>query len=106
PGLMLRISLQRFAQHDNSQIASRSLFALDGLEQRLEIAFAEALRPFALNDFEKERRTIFHRLGENLEQITFVIAINKNPESLQRVQFFVDVSHAIEQSVIVSRWHS
>ena len=54
----------RFAQHDKLQIASRGLLAFDGFEQRFEIAFAEALRAFALNDFKKERRAIFHRLGK------------------------------------------
>ena len=70
----------RFAQHDKLQISSRVLLALDGFEQRFEIAFAEALRAFALNDFEKECRAIFHRLGENLEQITFIIAIDEDAE--------------------------
>ena len=71
----------RFAQHDKLQIASRRLLAFDGFEQRFEIAFAEALRAFALNDLEKECRAIFHRLGENLQQITFIIAIDENAES-------------------------
>jgi hypothetical protein len=72
----------RFAQHDKLQIPSRSLLAFDGLEQRLEIAFAKTLRALALNDLEKERWAIFHWLGENLQQITFVIAIDQNPEPL------------------------
>ncbi len=49
----------RFAQHDKLQIASCRLLAFDGFEQRFEIAFAEALRAFALNDFKKERWSIF-----------------------------------------------
>src|SRR2546426_3679005 len=64
------------------QIPSRGLFALDGFEQRFEITFAETLRALALNDLEKERWAIFHRLGEDLQQITFVIAIDQNPELL------------------------
>ena len=72
----------RFAQHDKLQIASRGLLALDGFEQRFEIAFAEALRAFALNNLKEERRAIFHRLGENLEQITFVIAIDENARAV------------------------
>ena len=52
------------------------------LEERFEIAFAETLRAFALDDFEKERRPIFHRLGEDLQQITFVVAIDQNAEPL------------------------
>src|SRR5438094_1692610 len=34
----------------NLQVASCSLFAFDGFEERLEISFAKALRAFALND--------------------------------------------------------
>ena len=102
---MLRISLQRFAQHDKLQISSRGLLAFDGLEQRFEIAFAEALRAFALNDFKEERRSIFHRLCENLQQITFIIAIDENAQLFQCVQFFINVTHAVEQRVVVRRRH-
>ena len=79
------------------QIASRVLLFLQRLEERFEIAFAETLRAFALDDFEKERRPIFHRLGEDLQQITFVIAIDQNAESLQRLEVFIDVADAIGQ---------
>src|SRR5437870_3011757 len=57
------------------QISSCFLFSLQCFEQRFEITFTETLRAFALNDFEKERRAVLHRLGEYLEQITFVVAI-------------------------------
>src|SRR4029077_6898780 len=68
----------RFAQHDKLQITSRFLFAFDGFEECLEIAFAKTLRPLALNNFEKERRPVFYRLGKYLQQITFIIAIDEN----------------------------
>src|SRR5512132_4314994 len=84
------------------QISSRGLFALDGFEQRFEVAFAETLRAFALNDLEKERRPILDRFCEDLQQITFIIAIDENSDLLQRAQFFVDMTNAIEQRVIVS----
>src|SRR5438105_12870814 len=64
------------------QISSCFLFALQCFKQRFEITFTEALRAFALDDFEKERRTVFHRLGEYLEQITFVVAIDQNAKPL------------------------
>ena len=44
------------------QIASPLLFFLKRLEQGFEIAFAETLRAFALDDFKEERRPILHRL--------------------------------------------
>src|SRR6266511_5075340 len=93
----------RFAQHDKLQISSRSLLALDGFEQRFEIAFAEALCAFALNNFKEERRAILYRLRENLEQITFIIAIDQDTELFQRIQFLVNMTHAVEQRVVVSR---
>src|SRR6266540_6079472 len=60
------------------QIPSRGLFALDGFEQRLEITFAKTLRTFALNDLKKQRRSILDRFCEDLQQITFIIAIDEN----------------------------
>ena len=42
------------------------LVALDGLEESLEVAFAEALVALALDDLEEER--FDHGLGEDLEQ--------------------------------------
>src|SRR5205809_1012363 len=45
------------------QISSCFLFSLQCFKQRFEITFTEALCPLALDDFEKQRRPIFHRLG-------------------------------------------
>src|SRR6266481_4549313 len=95
-----------FAQHDKSQISSRGLFALDGFEERFEIAFAETLRAFALNDLKKERRAILNRFCKDLQQITFIVAINQNAEPFECVKFFVDVPYAIEQRVVVRRRNS
>ena len=36
-------------------------------EERLEVTLAEALRAFALNDFEKQSWPVFHRLGKYLK---------------------------------------
>jgi len=64
------------------QISSCSLFAFDRFEQRLEITFAKAFRTLALNDLEKQSRPVFHRFGENLQQITFIVAIDKDAKPL------------------------
>src|SRR5437588_9544605 len=64
------------------QISSCFLFSLQCFKQRFEIAFAEALCALALDNFEKERRAVLHRLGEYLEQITFVVAIDQNAKPL------------------------
>jgi hypothetical protein len=49
-----------------SQHAALHLVALDGLEQRLEIAFAEAFVALALDDLEEDRAECV--LGEDLQQ--------------------------------------
>ena len=72
----------RVAQHDKLQIASCGLFALDGFEECLEIAFAKALRALALNNFEKQRRPVFYGFCKNLQQITFVITIHQDAQPL------------------------
>src|SRR6266496_5642900 len=100
PGERMKVGGEFFV---SLQIASRGLFALDGFEQRFEIALSKALRAFALNDLEKERRSILHRLREDLQQITFVIAINQNAQPPQSIQFFIDVANPIGERFVVSR---
>ena len=46
-----------------SEVAAQRLLALDRLEQRLEVADAEAARAVALDDLEEERRPILDRAG-------------------------------------------
>src|SRR6476469_4649466 len=53
------------------EIAPEVLFALERLEQSLEIPRPEALRAFALDDLVEQRRTIFHRFREDLQEVTF-----------------------------------
>ena len=60
------------------QITAAGLLALNAFEQGLEIPFSEALGTFTLDDFIKQRGTIFHRLGENLQQIPTIITIHKD----------------------------
>src|SRR5262249_61760368 len=66
------------------QIAPALLFFLERLEQRLEVSFAETLGAFPLNDFEKQSRPVFHRFRKDLQQITFVVTIDEDPELAQR----------------------
>ena len=95
----------RHSRSSRLQIAPRVLFAFEGFEECFEISFAETLRAFALDDFEKQRRSVFDWFGENLEQITFIVAIDENAQPLQRFQFFVDVTHPIGQRVVITRWN-
>jgi len=63
--------------------AAAHLVFLDGFEQRLEVAFAEALVALALDDFEEDRAD--HRVGENLQQDA-VIARRAVDEQVQLAQ--------------------
>src|SRR6478609_4901753 len=54
------------ARWRRSEDAPANLVELDALEERLEIAFAEALVALALDDLEEDRPD--HVLGEDLEQ--------------------------------------
>src|SRR5579863_4222333 len=58
------------------KVAASGLFSLDSFEQRLEVALAEAAAALSLNDFKKQRRTVLYRLGEDLQHVPFIIAIN------------------------------
>src|SRR5215210_6122785 len=51
------------------QIASEILLALESFEQRLEVPRAKALCALSLDDLVEQRRTIFHWLGKDLQQI-------------------------------------
>jgi hypothetical protein len=46
-------STGKAVQGSSSQVSAKSLLPLNGLEQRLEISFAEASASLALNDLEK-----------------------------------------------------
>jgi hypothetical protein len=83
------------------QIASPVLLFLERLEEGFEITFAETLGAFALNDFKKERRSILNRLREYLQQISLVVAIDQNAESLQRLLIFIDVADASGQLIVI-----
>jgi hypothetical protein len=76
------------------QIAACLLFALNGFKKRLEVALPKAPAPFALNDLEKQGRAIFDRTREDLQHVTFVIAINKNSELFQLFHWLIDLSNA------------
>src|SRR6266513_2119807 len=84
------------------QIASPVLLFLERLEEGFEITLTETLGAFALNDFEEQRRSILNRLGEYLQQISFIVAIDQNAESLQRLEIFVDVADTSGQLIVIS----
>jgi hypothetical protein len=64
------------------EVAAPGLLDLDGLEQCLEVADAEATTAVALDDLEEERRPILDRSGEDLEEVALLIAIGLDAELL------------------------
>src|SRR5205807_6365469 len=76
---------RRAARRTASEISSQRLLALDRLEQRLEVAVAEAARTVALDHLEEERRTVLRRLREDLQQVTVVVAVGEDAEPAQVV---------------------
>src|SRR6186713_741748 len=66
-----------------SEVAARLLLALDRLEQRLEVALAEAQRSVPLDQLEEHRRPVTERLGEDLEQVAVLVAVDQDLALLQ-----------------------
>ncbi len=83
------------------ECAAQSLLALNRFKQGLEVAFAETLGTFAVNDFVKQRRAVGDWLGKDLQQIPFVIAVDENAEFAERIDVLVDLAHTIRQHVVV-----
>ena len=82
------------------------MLALDGFEQRLEVALTERLRALAVNDLIEQRRAVRHRLGEDLQQIALVVAVHQDAEVGQHFDVFVNLAHAIRQHVVVRSRHA
>ena len=78
------------------QVPPQRLLPFDGFEQRLEIAFAKTLRAFALDNFKKQRRAIFDRLGEQLQQVAFVVAVYQNFQFAQQAGATHLVVHLVD----------
>src|SRR5438876_7476153 len=77
-----------------SKVGAARLIALYRLEQRLEVAFAEAGRAATLDDLEEHRRTVGDRLGEDLQQVSVVVAVDEDVRALQRAPRQFESLHA------------
>ena len=82
------------------------LFQLDGLEQRLEVALAEALRAVALDDLDEHGGAVLDGLGEDLQQIAFVVAVDENAEVVDGLHILVDLADAVGQDLVVGVGHA
>src|SRR3954451_16651667 len=84
-----------------SEVPPRGLLALDRLEQRLEVALAEAARAVPLDQLEEDRRTVTERLREHLQQVALVVAVDQDAEPAQILDRLGDLAHALRQLVVV-----
>ena len=63
-------------------------------EQGLEVADAEAGGAVALDDLVEQRRAVLDGLGEDLQQVALVVAVDEDAELLQLVPGLVDLADA------------
>src|SRR5690606_15690048 len=84
-----------------SQIAAQFLLPLDRLEQRAEVALAEALGTLTLDDLVENSGAVLHRLREDLQQVTVGIAINQDAELRQLLNRLIDLPYPFLQLLIV-----
>src|SRR5262249_18822295 len=92
-------------QADISEVAAPRLIALDRLEQRLEIPFAESAGAAPLDELEEQRRSIGDRLGEDLQQVSLVIAVGEDVRGAQRVPRQVEAGEPLTGLVVVGVRH-
>src|SRR5262249_1096836 len=83
------------------QVPAEGLFALDRLEERLEVAVAEAAGAVALDDLEEHGRTVLRGLREDLQQVAVVVAVREDPQAPQVVPALVDLADALRGLVVV-----
>src|SRR5690349_22571492 len=92
---MAEVSSQRL------EVAALGLLALDRLEQRLEVAVAEAARAVALDDLEEDRRPVADRLREDLQQVALVVAVDEDALLAQVRELLDDLGHPRRDLVVV-----
>src|SRR5882757_9439618 len=85
----------------SSQVPAAGLLALDGLEQRLEVALAEAQRTVPFDQLEEHGRAVLLRLGEDLQQVAVLVAVREDLELAQRVYRHPGVADPLAEGVVV-----
>ena len=63
------------------QVPPISLFPFNGFKQGFKITLAEAFGAFTLDNLKKQGGSVFHGFGKYLQQIPFLITVNKNAQS-------------------------
>src|SRR5215203_2067881 len=76
----------------SSEVAATFLFPLDGLEQGFEVSFPEAQGPVSFDQLEEDRRPVTDRLGEDLQQVSVLVAVHQNAPPLQLLHRHPDLA--------------
>src|SRR3954449_1952257 len=67
----------------SSEVPSALLLALDRLEECLEVALAETERAVPLDQLEEDGGPVAGRLGEDLQQVAVLVAVDQDAAALQ-----------------------
>src|SRR3954452_19824631 len=87
-----------------SQVPPPLLLALDRLEEGLEVALAEAERPVPLDELEEHRRAVTQGLGEDLQEVAALVAVDEDAAPLELLDRHADLADAGAQlGVLVVR---
>jgi hypothetical protein len=76
------------------EVAAKFLFAFYGFEEGFEVALAEAAAALALDDLVEDGGAVFYRLGEDLQHVALVVAVDEDAQLFQFVDGFVDFADA------------
>src|ERR671927_175813 len=78
----------------SSEVAAPFLLALDRLEECLEVALAETERAVPLDELEEDGGPVAGRLGEDLQQVAVLVAVDQDAALLQLLDGRADLADA------------
>src|SRR5690606_35432740 len=84
-----------------SQVAPLGLLPLDGLEQGLEVALAEAHGAVPLDEFEEHGRAVLDRLGEDLQQVAVLVPVDEDLQLAERLHRHPGLPGPLAERVVV-----
>src|SRR6202011_4868417 len=64
-------------------------------------ALAESSAPLALDDLEEEGGAILHRLGEELQQVAFLVLVGQDAQLAQRLEGLLDRADPLRQLLVI-----
>ena len=77
------------------------MLALYRFEEGFEVAFSEGFGSLALNDFNEYRRAVHQGLGEQLQEVALVVAVDQDSELAKWGEVFVDFAYSVKDLVVV-----